>query len=151
MILAKISIWVILFLFLTGCNRQHIFICSPDESTCITVIDKAFSSTRFVIDGRHYSIPDTNYVKIKNNNEYIYDSISICWDDTDFEWKAIVQFSEITHNKLNSDRFLFITQFETDDRGVPVFDRFRQEGCSDISLDHHHDIIPEGSAIVIKK
>jgi len=142
---------------ITGCKRHHIHICDPDEEQCITVIDPAYRDIRYVIDGKHLSVPDSNYIKLKiSTGEYPLDGIYICWENESYEWEVIVvKTIEISENKLNQNRFLFYRELDRDERGVPTAERFMKPGCVTIGLyDRYYDgyrIVPKGHAIVFDK
>ena len=144
---------ILLLLFIIGCNRQHLYICSPDESQCITVITRAFSDVRYVIDGKHTSIPDSNYVKMRISRDYPpIDGLYVCWDDSQFEWEVVIRKATIIKNTLDSNRFIFKTELEKDDRGIPNAQRYKQDGCADIILyDEDVRVIKGGDAIIIHK
>ena len=132
-----------------GCNRQEVIICSPDDTNCITVMTRAFSDIRYVIDGRHTNIPDTNYVKIKISDHYRPgDTIYVCWNNQDYEWEAIVDKSIIIDNKLNENRFLFSNTIDKDPNGVPTVQRYRKPGCASIGLYNEVNLYVEGTAII---
>jgi hypothetical protein len=143
--------YILVNLLFMSCNRQEIYICSPDESQCITVLTRAFSDVRYVIDGKHISIPETNYVKLKLSNHYSPgDAINICWENDKYEWEAIIDKSTIVISKLDPDKFLFKNELDVDNRDVPTENRFRQDGCATVSLYSKINIVPEGNAIVYK-
>jgi len=148
--------FAILLLIVSGCKRHHIHICDPDEEHCITVIDPAYRDIRYVIDGKHLSIPDSNYIKLKiSSGEYPLDGIYICWENESYEWDVVVvKTIDILENKLDQDRFLFRTELDRDERGIPTAERFLKVGCADIGLYRYYDgyrIVPKGHAIVIDK
>lgn len=135
------------FIF-AGCTRQHIYICTPDESQCITIIDRAFSNVRYIIDGKQTSVPDTNYVKIRISNEYPPgDAINICWKHNEYQWEAIVDKSTIIIDKLNPRFFLFGTELDTNSNGIPTESSFRKEGCATLSLYDEINVVPEGNVV----
>jgi hypothetical protein len=147
----KYKYCLLLLLLITGCNRQHIYICSPDESQCITIIDRAFSDVRYVIDGRHTSIPDSNYVKTKISKHYPpSDGIYICWKNDAYEWEAIIERATVIENRLDQSRFIFRDNLDTDEYGIPTDKRFKQEGCVNVGLYDGLRIVPDGNAIVEK-
>jgi len=140
-------------MFIVGCKRHYIHnihICDPEEAQCITVIDPAYTDIRYVIDGKHSSVPDSNYIKVKiYTGEYPLDGIYICWKNESYEWEVIVvKTKDILENKLDQDRFLFRTELDRDER-ISMGERFLQVGCVDVGFYDKYRIVPEGHAIVI--
>jgi len=144
---------VLVVLIIVGCKRyiHNIHICDPKEEQCITVIDPAYTDIRYVIDGKHISVPDSNYIKVQiYTGEYPLDGIYICWENESYEWEVIVdKTKEILENKLDQDRFLFRTELDRDERGIPTAERFIQIGCVDVGFRERYRIVPKGHAIVI--
>jgi len=141
---------LLILLSLISCNRQHVVICNPDRiDQCITVQTRAFSDVRYVIDGKHKSIPNSNFVKVNLSQHYRPgDTINICWDSDDYEWIATIDKSVIVENNLDQKRFQFSTSLPKNSLGVPTEEMFRQPGCTSIGLHNGVDVFPEGSAII---
>jgi len=145
---------ILLLLFFIGCNRQHVYICSPDESNCITIITRAFSinEVRYLIDGKHTRIPDSNYVKMRISRHYPPgDALYVCWVNNQVEWEAVIRKATIVRNTLDSSRFIFKTELETDERGIPTDEKYKQKGCAIIGLYNDIRVAPDGDAIIIHK
>lgn len=142
---------MVLSLLIISCNRQSVIICSPDESQCITVITRAFSDTRYVINGSHSTIPDSAFVKVRLSNHYRPgDTINICWKNDEYEWEAIINRSTIIENKLDSEKHLFSNKLDLNDIGVPTEKRFREPNCVSVSLYNDAEVYPKGHAILIE-
>lgn len=116
--------WILLIIILaSGFKRHHIYVCDPEESQCITVIDPAFQEIRYIIDGKHDSVPDSNYIKLKVFiGEIPSDVVYICWKNDSYEWEVLVRGAKVIENRLDQDRYLFRNVLEKDERGVPTAD-----------------------------
>jgi hypothetical protein len=125
------SVLALLFTSLViGCNNKNtIYFFSVDKTKCITVISE--DDKRYIINGKHGEIPDSNYVKlhIKDRNS-ISDNFYVCWGENQFEWEVVVENSVILESKLDSNRFIFNTELPTDDRGIPTQIKFSKENCA---------------------
>ncbi|MCH8569574.1 MAG: hypothetical protein LAT67_14975 [Balneolales bacterium] len=146
----EFQVLFVLLLAQTGCNRQNVVICNPEfTDQCITVIDRAFSDIRYVIDGNHSKIPDSGYVKIRLSNHYRPgDTINICWEIDGYDWLATVNRSSLIESKLDEHRFKFTTMLDSDALGLPTEARFRQPGCTSVALYNIIHAYPEGTAVV---
>ena len=65
-------------IFLTGCKKMdRIYIYTPDKKQCITVFNS--NEIRYIVDGEHANIPDTNYLKLDVRQiDPLGDGIWIC-------------------------------------------------------------------------
>ena len=140
-------------IMVAGCKRHHIYICDPDEEQCITVIDPAYSDIRYVINGKHLSVPDTNFVKLKiSTGEFPLDGIYICWKNETYRWEVVVTITKkVLENKLDKDRYLFSSKLDEDERGIPTAEKFTQKGCANIGFEDGYRIVPKNHAIVINQ
>jgi len=138
---------------ITGCKRHHIHICDPDEEQCITVIDPAYRDFRYIIIGRHETVPDSNYAKLKlGKTVRHYDGISICWDNYVHNLEIVIPRTEIIEDHLNMNGVVLKTQFDKDEHGLPITDKYRSDDCANISLydglRDEYTVIPNGNAVV---
>lgn len=83
---------LIFFMFSAGCNHKkyerRVVITSPDESQSITVITR--NKTRFVINGHHKKVPDTNFVKLDISQiSDLGDELGICWEIDNYQWRLV--------------------------------------------------------------
>jgi hypothetical protein len=91
-----------------GPNR--VYIENEITNKKITVITK--DTIRYLIDGFHHYVPDTNYVKIGISDDYSYGNIlTICWASKGKEWVA-TNTIEILENKLDPKRFIYSSTLE---------------------------------------
>lgn len=129
-------------------DRERLFIYSPDKSKCLTVI--TIGDIRYVIDGRHKSIPDSNFVKIDIRSVYREgDALNVCWNTEGYEWEVVINKSIIIDNKLNSTRFKFSVELDKDERGIPTEKRFREKGCATILL-NRRTLSPDNKGAIIE-
>ncbi len=130
-----------------GCkNKSVIYFYSLDKSQCITVISEY--DQRYIIDGKHDILPDTNYVKlhVKDRNSAT-DDFHICWNNEIFEWDAVVRNTEILKSKLDTTKFNFNNKLPKDERGTPTEIKFREGKCAVYSF-YSGELSPERGAIV---
>lgn len=84
-----------------GPNR--VYIQNKKTNDKITVFTK--DTTRYIIDGYHHFVPDTNYVKVIISDDYNFgEHLTICWGLDGKTWKAI-HTDRILENKLAPDWF----------------------------------------------
>lgn len=143
----KNIIYFFLSLFLFGCDlssTMHIY--SMDKSQCITVIDKWH--TRYIIDGKHFDVPKTNFVKLEVGDvDPLADGIYICWKSDDYEWELVANEAIVVDSNLDTSRFSFDTALPLDKRRIPTIAKFRGEGCAVFDY-YQRRLIPDQGAIV---
>ena len=114
-------------------NRINFRLYSADKKQCVTVITKG--EIRYIINGNHNSIPESNYVKIdKSGIDPIGDEIGICWKNENYEWEIVNHQSIILQNKLDTLKFKFNTSWEKDDRGIPNAKKYTGINCGRIGI-----------------
>ncbi len=122
---------LVLILSMIGCSKKRIIHFYPDDkSQCITVIDD--SNIRYVIDGKHNSVPKSNFIKLDMQDvDLLSNSVHICWknDENLFNWYVVVDKSKIIQNKLNNKDFHLETSLPDDKDGIPTEVKFRQGKC----------------------
>lgn len=135
---------------LIGCTeKDKIFIFSPDRSKCVTVI--TIGDIRYVINGRHNSIPDSNFVKLDIGSVYKEgDALNVCWFSEEYEWDIVINKAIVLMNKLDNSRFKFSVELEKDKRGVPNERRFREKGCATVLL-NRKVLSPDNQGAIIEK
>ena len=125
---------IILIVFFTilfvGCkNKSTIYFYSLDRSQCITVISEY--DYRYVIDGKHDQLPDTNYIKLRvQYRNSMFDNLFMCWNNEKYEWDVVNQYSKILESKLDTFRFNFNTELPKDERGIPTTLKFSDKRCA---------------------
>lgn len=124
-----LSIQTGLFIFF-GCNDPElIHFYSEDKTQCVTVIDD--TGFRYVIEGKHYEVPEKNYAKLNTNNiDPLSDILYICWRNQSYEWKVVASEAEIVDNYLDHTKFQISTEMPTDDRGIPSELEFVEGNCA---------------------
>lgn len=141
---------VMLFAIMFGCGKNEIIhFSSLDNAQSITVINKG--ELRYVINGLHEDIPDSNYVKLNISNiDPIGDGFHICWKDSDYEWSVVVHNSEVIDSTLDTTRFSFNVSLPLDDRRIPTELKFRQENCAIYSFSLERLSPDQGAIVEIK-
>lgn len=137
-----------LLLLVLGCNRKQIIhFYSLDRSQCITVITKG--EYRYIINGEHYSVPDSNYVKLKiqNVSPEEYGGFRICWKNSIYSWDVVADKTEIVESTLDTLKYNFSTKLPVDKRGIPTEIKFRQPDCAVFSF-YLMRLIPNQGTIV---
>lgn len=109
-----------------SCTKHHDYIFSPDKKQCITIISD--KNIRYIIDGKHSSVPDTNYVKLDISKRISFaDNIVGCWKNKKYHWQIINDESTIIENKLDTFKYKFIEKLPKDRAGIPSKTVFRDE------------------------
>jgi hypothetical protein len=139
----------ILMFLINSCNihnRKNFLIYSPDKKQCVIIITSG--ETRYIINGKHNSIPKSNYVKIdKSQIDPIGDEIGVCWKNENYDWQIVNHQSKILENKLDTTKFKFNTSWEKDERGIFNSKKYHKPYCGTIDL---LNIKTYGEAIVLK-
>ncbi len=120
---------------ISGCVKHHNYIYSHDKKQCITIISS--KGIRFIIEGKHSSVPDTNYIKLNIVQSGLGDEIVGCWkNETEkYSWKIINSEAQILENKLDTMRFKFVTEFPLDSTGIPTIADFTKIGCFHLGME----------------
>ena len=114
-------------------NRTNFRAYSLDKTQCISVITQG--KTRFIINGEHYSIPNTDYIKIDISGiDPIGDEIGICWKNEKYEWELVNHQSKILEAKLDTAKFKLHTSWEKDKYGIPNSKKYHKSNCGTIGL-----------------
>lgn len=143
----KLFIIIIATILVSGCgNKSVIYFYSLDKSQCITVISEY--NQRYVIDGKHNHVPDTNFVKlhIKPINS-MWNGFYVCWKSEKYKWDVIVPYSEILESKLDTALFNFNTKLPKDERGIPTEIKFSGSNCAIYDFELKR-LTPDKGAIV---
>jgi uncharacterized membrane-anchored protein len=75
----------------SGCtNQKNYHFYSPKNDNGITVIN--VNNYRYIIDGYHNDIPNTNYVKMNLDkiDLELGDEIAGCWDKDSLKWSIVM-------------------------------------------------------------
>jgi len=128
--LYKLLSLIILIITLSGCNRERFYICSKDKKQCITVITYKDAKIRYIINGKHYTIPDKNYIKVDISKiDPIGDGIWGCWEGINGGWECVVEKAVIIESKLDTTKFRFSNELPRDEWGVPREIKYRGKNC----------------------
>lgn len=145
----KINVLIALLLLITliSCNEHQNFIYSPDKKQCITVITNV--DTRYIIDGKHTSIPTKDYIKysLDSIDVEVGDEIVGHWKNNNYEWKIATNNAIILENKLDPKKFKFNKNFPTDNKGIPTIIEYTDKNSFDIGFDHGKIINYKGAIV----
>jgi hypothetical protein len=122
-----ITSFVFIFaIILTSCNEKKSYIYSPDKKQCVTIITK--NKIRYIIAGKHNSIPEKNYVKLDVSDRFKFaDNIVGCWKNDKYRWQIINDGTVILDNRLDSANYIFHEKLPKDTSGIPSTTIFRNE------------------------
>ena len=146
----RICLFILLTVILTmlsGCNRERIIhVYSPDKLQCITIISDY--NFRYVINGKHSSVPDTNYVKVDlSKMDRLGDGIAGCWRNENYEWLIRNDETIIVENKLDTTKYQFFTSYPVDEQGIPTLKDFVGNGCYNFDFGIF-SLVPKEGAII---
>jgi len=135
-LLSILLIGLTIFL-INSCNPLNINtdfrIYSADKKQCVTIFTKG--KTRYIINGKHSSIPKTNFVKIDISQiDSNKDEIGICWKNKNYEWEIVNHSSKIIENKLDTLKFKFNTNLENNKEGIPNSKKYHKPNCGAVGL-----------------
>lgn len=132
---------------LTSCNKHQNFIYSPNKKQCITIITDV--DTRYIINGKHTSIPTTDYIKysLDSIDVEVGDEIVGHWKNNNYEWEIATDRAIILENKLDPKKFKFNKNFPTDNRGIPTIIEYTDKNSFDIGFDHGKIINYKGAIV----
>lgn len=146
---SRLVFFLLLTITLFSCNKEKFYIYSDNKSYCITVITDKNSKTRYIIQGRHNTVPDSNYVKISTNNiDTIGDEIVGCWNYKDYEWVLLNDNAIIIENKLDTLRYKFSPVFPIIEEVPSLAEFIENENCFDIGLDYGTPSRTRGNIVV---
>lgn len=114
-------------------NNTDFRIYSADKKQCVTIVTKG--EIRYIINGKHSSIPKTDFVKIDISQiDSNKDEIGICWENKNYEWEIVNHSSKVIENKLDTLKFKFNTSWENDEGGIPNSKKYHKANCGAIGL-----------------
>lgn|SRR5690554_2179175 len=137
----------ILFITLSGCNQERFFICSKDKSQCITVITYKDIKIRYIISGKHYTIPDDkNYIKLDIKNiDKIGDEILGYWNSHPKGWVLYNHQSIILENNLDTVRYKFRNSLPLKAYDVPTVKPILEEDYFRVGLNYYKVVFSSGN------
>lgn len=116
-------------MFFSGCSRERLFIYSKDQKQCITVITNKREKIRFIIAGKHHSIPKEDYIKVDIRKiDPLGDGVWGCWNGSE-GWELAVEKAVVIENKLDTSKFKFNDKLPRDDWGVPREAKYKEKDC----------------------
>lgn len=146
--LKNIFLIIISLMLFLGCSVDSIYhFYSPNKDRCITVITN--KDIRYIINGYHNSVPDSNFVKLdlKRVDRGAGDQIVGRWNKDSLYWITVMDHVTVLENKLDSDKFKFLSHFPVDSRGIPTLIDYAGKDCFSISLEYQNLNRIEGSII----
>lgn len=142
------GLFFVAIIFSSCSSTEILHLYSPNRNQCITIITK--SDERYIIDGKHYAVPDSNFVKISlAEMDRIGDGIAGCWEDEHFKWIILNDKTRILENKLDTKRYRFFTNFSKDETGIPTFKDFISDSCYNFDFETFSAIPKDG--VIIEK
>ncbi|OAN60631.1 hypothetical protein A8B79_08895 [Balneola sp. EhC07] len=123
--LYRISVFLVFLVI--NCNNDRVFINSFNEDQTITILTQ--DTIRYVINGEHKSIPDTNYIKYKISSRRFADEFGVCWDKDGYKWKVVNEALEIVDNRLNSNLYFLKINHDLDSRNIPTMINYMENDC----------------------
>ena len=135
----KLSIVIAVCLMLVGCaHKKKYHFYSPKNEQCVTIIND--ESYRYIIDGYHDEIPDTNYVKVDLGeiDQELGDEVAGCWNKNNLKWSMVMNGVTIVDDKLDKNHFQFEDNFPRDEGNIPTLIDFnrRKYGCFSVSFEY---------------
>lgn len=107
---------------------EHFVLQPSDKSQSVSILTK--DDIRYIINGIHTTLPDSNYVKVDISEiDPIGDEIGVCWNNGRYRWELVNHGSRILENKLDTTQFKFNTSWELDEGGIPDASKYHQKGC----------------------
>lgn len=140
---------VMSFFCLVSCREKwkNIELISPDGKQTITIITK--NNDRFIMNGKHNKIRDSNYAKVNISNvDRLGDEIGICWSESGDGWQLISLDSKVIENKLDTTKFKISGGIDLDSTGIPTVKKYFNKGCDLIYP--RGDLIRPGNGTKIK-
>jgi len=114
-------------------NNTDFRIYSSDKKQCVTIITK--EEIRYIINGKHSSVPKTDFVKIDISQvDSNSDEIGVCWKNNNYEWEIVNHSSKIIENKLDTLKFKFNTSWKNDEEGISNSKKYHKANCGTIGL-----------------
>lgn len=126
---------IIAFVFAFGdhTNRTNFRIYSENKKQCVTVITQG--KTRYIINGEHNSIPETDYIKIDISEiTPLGDQIGVCWKNENYDWEIVNDKSKVLESKLDTMKYKFNMSWEKDSFGIPNTKKYVKSNCGTIGL-----------------
>lgn len=144
----KIILSVFILIFLFSCSsKKRIYVYSPNKKQCITII--THYNYRYIIEGKHYNVPDTNYIKysLDSIDVEVADEIVGHWKNSKYEWEIATDNAIILENKLDPKKFKFNNKFPTDHRGIPTIMEYTDKNSFDIGFERGKIIHYKGAIV----
>lgn len=138
----------LLLMLISSCKKNTYHVFSPDKKQCITIKD--FYNERYIIIGKHYFLPDTNYVKLLTDPKVkMNDEFAGCWESDNSRLKIIINDSRVLENKLDTSKVLFLNHLpiEIDEVGKPSLKGFSDDGCFHFGFTYF-SVVPKDGALI---
>ena len=130
-------IGVIIFIFLIlppTPNRTNLRLYSMDKTQCVSII--TMGNTRYIINGKHSTVPKTDYIKLDVSRiTSLGDEIAICWDNGKYNWEMVNDKAEIIEIKLDTLKYKFNTRWEKGKSGTPNSKKYHKPNCGTLGLE----------------
>lgn len=129
----RVLFFIKILFIISACKSEKItHVYSPDNDQCLTVITKG--NIQYLIDGEHSKVPEKNFIKLDISEIDLAGGLYICWEDSVYQWQAIINEARIVKLNLDSTRFSFKTELPKDQKGIPTAEKFSEPNCGKVSL-----------------
>ena len=138
---------MVLFLTFSGCTHERIHICSKDKNQCITVITHKDTKTRYIIEGKHYTIPnDGKYIKLDISNiDQTGDEILGYWSSHPEGWVLYNPRSLILENNLDTVKYKIRNTLPLKEYDVPTIKPILKNDYFRVGLNYNKIIFTSGN------
>lgn len=135
---------IILIIALSGCNRERFYICAKDKNQCITVITYKNKKIRYIINGKHYTIPDKNYVKLDISRiDKIGDEILGYWNP--HGWVLYNHKSIVLEKNIDTVKYKFKNSLPLKEYDVPTVKPILEQDYFRVGLSYYKIIFSSGN------
>lgn len=137
---------VFLFILLVGCSdtsRTNRLILKSNDNREITVISDYMNNTRFIINGKHKTVPKYGYYELDISKvSNIGDNIGICWQQNTIGWQLANNKAKVVQAKIDTTLYIFKEKWYTDDIGIPNTKYYHRDNCFTVDLLNYTNYYP---------
>jgi len=128
-LLIELIKYLLIAILFGSCGNKTMYLSSKNNEQYVTI--KIKGDYRYIIVGKHFFVPDSNYILINTAKvPALGDCLHICWDLESLGWKMVVHKSEIIENKLDTVKYKFSTILPLRDGIIPTEVEFRKYNCA---------------------
>lgn len=124
----RLSLFILVGILFNSCRtNDQVYIKSFDNKQAISIITK--DTVRYVINGKHILVPDTNYISYKVPLRKFADEFGVCWDKDGYKWKMVNEGREIIDNKLDTGLYSMKIDLDVDESNIPTMINYMEYNC----------------------